>query len=667
METTVPQFASIPGHLSAVTEEKTDEKGKYYVFKEKAEVIEAIYIRSPTRLFGFSKESVARLSWVTVSRTEIILENVNFTGLIQVTAGGKMIAKNCVFRPRKSTSECAVEIFAQSSAQFEGCTFKGSTKAALLVRDRSSAVIENCTFCKNDHSSFLILDSSEATVKSSTFNDAKKFSVYVYRKSSVKFIDSKFQKIPGKGVFVLYEGNTSFQGCSFEECNGGAISLAESSKTNVENCNFIKIHYSAVHGIKDCEVTVKNSHFEVCSGNGVNFEHSNGEVENCTFSDFRFPIFAVFGPTAHPMIHHCTVTKCKTFGAIARDCSTPIFEDLTFTDGDTHCFSISDFARASVRNCRISGFKGSAFNVFNGAKAAVDCNNVGDCTYFADIFTQGFITIRNNIFLNSMKISKRFFGDYKFETNILDGSRAIIDNDIIIRENQNDDEEKQQKENENEKEEKQQKEENEEEKQQNEEENEKEEKQQNEEENDVKEEKQQNEEEDTKEEKQQKEEKFNLHKEVHSHCSCCHKKEFTVSDLPHIEFETFEQVEADNLVDQPDFSSVNSPPIKCLKCGVNDANVYFSPCGHRVLCEQCAEGEKICPLCLTTIQKPVHAFPSDFCLICYGTPDTIILPCGHINVCYSCALRSWREGRKCPECREKMVTFRHIFPMSDEK
>ena len=571
-----PSIGSIPGHLVAVTEEKIEEDGsKSYVFKPNAIVTEAIYIRSYTSLLGCTPQSTVQITWVTISQATVKMNNITFKGLIQVTANGQIIANNCTFMPARNTSECAVEIFAQSKCKFTNCTFTHATKAALLVRDRSSAEVNDCTFNENEHSGLLILDTSRAEVNRCKFADAKRFSVYVYRKSSAIFKDSVFSNMQGKGVFILFDGKTEFENCTFNECKSGAISLAESSTTNVKNCNFKNIHFSAVHGIKNCNVTVSDSVFSLCYGNGVNFEHSNGEVKNCKFSEFRFPVFATFGPTAHPHIHHCTTEATSTFAAIARDCSTPVFDNLTLTKGATHCFSISDFSKASVRFCTIKNFAGAAVSAFNGAIAKIEHNTIGNCKFLVDSFTEGSAIFRSNTLNGPMKTKKRFRGTFTLGKNAINGKTAVIDEDQVV------------------------------------------------------------------------------------------PSEEECGELPKIEFEEEVPFNLDELVDQPGFSCLNSPPCKCIKCGAKDAEVFCSPCGHKVLCEECSKAEKKCPLCGTSAQKFVKCFPSDKCLICFGPPDTILLPCGHANICYSCVLKLWSEGRKCPECREKMLSFRHVFSMSD--
>ncbi|KAK3091684.1 hypothetical protein FSP39_021852 [Pinctada imbricata] len=46
----------------------------------------------------------------------------------------------------------------------------------------------------------------------------------------------------------------------------------------------------------------------------------------------------------------------------------------------------------------------------------------------------------------------------------------------------------------------------------------------------------------------------------------------------------------------------------CIKCNSKDRNMVFIPCGHRLMCESCSEGEKRCRKCKKVIKKKVKTF-----------------------------------------------------------
>lgn len=708
-----------------VTDDYTDDKGKVWrKFSKEIQIQEATYIRFNTKLLSLDNYRVC-LSWVTISVANVKMKGIRFSGLLQVTAKGSIHAKNCTFEPSDSDRESVVEVFAQSSSKFTNCTFHNASKSALLVRDRSKTEIIDCTFEKNAHSSLLLLDSSSAEITRTNFKGANRFAVYVYRKSSTTFTECSFRDMAGKAVFILYEGNSRFSKCRFNKCLGGAISLAETSIANVSDCSFDTINYSAVHGIKNCFLSVENSSFIRCKGNGVNFEHSNGYVSNSNFEDFQYPIFAVFGPNARPDINNCKITKFNTFAAIARDCAIPVFENLDFSNGKSHCFSISDFACALVRNCNISQFAGAAFSIYNGAKIIAEYNKVKGCELFAKLFLHSTSTFRNNYIEPGMSISREYGAKYEFVTNVAlkqetdkvileslpkqTGLSDIKSGEMIISRNKklktlnpvsmppaslssvprdvidvitdslkrsDYDPQKslplaQKKDNHSSE--------------------------------ILKDLLTHVSEQIPKENHKIIEEKQETNEPEKQQCDCFDEKSIlgdeidekaidledpnniTKSDsmdevivnsgkivlsnksikLDDVKSEPFEPIDVDELTDQPGFSAVGSPKPMCFKCKQHQAEVYLSPCGHCVFCEECAKNEQFCPLCSSAIQKSTKAFDSGQCLICYGPHDTILFPCGHLNICYACAMKLWSEGRKCPECREKVISFRHIFPMCD--
>lgn len=111
----------------------------------------------------------------------------------------------------------------------------------------------------------------------------------------------------------------------------------------------------------------------------------------------------------------------------------------------------------------------------------------------------------------------------------------------------------------------------------------------------------------------------------------------------------------------------NEQPSKCMCCKSKNPSRTIVPCGHCIICDNCTGSCKQCPLCQTNVQQTVPIYKSERCVVCFEQCDTTILPCGHQAVCYRCAIRLWKEGRKCPECREKMISFRYNFPIVDDK
>lgn len=111
---------------------------------------------------------------------------------------------------------------------------------------------------------------------------------------------------------------------------------------------------------------------------------------------------------------------------------------------------------------------------------------------------------------------------------------------------------------------------------------------------------------------------------------------------------------------------------KCMHCHRKEASMACSPCGHRVICPDCAREriehqsdgyESHCPLCdsLTHVYTQVSE-EEEFCLICRECPaTTMIQPCGHKCVCYECAMKISQEHKKCPHCNERLSGIKQEF------
>jgi hypothetical protein len=112
-------------------------------------------------------------------------------------------------------------------------------------------------------------------------------------------------------------------------------------------------------------------------------------------------------------------------------------------------------------------------------------------------------------------------------------------------------------------------------------------------------------------------------------------------------------------------------PGPCLFCGDGRlAERICAPCGHFIACLACAQrivGEsppRKCEMCQTPVQACAELFPAEQCVVCLDHPsDTVILPCGHKCSCFADAVRLWEEKRQCPICTQRIVSFRHQFPI----
>lgn len=640
------------------------------------------------------------LEWLTINHCQIKFININIKCKIHVTAHATIIAENCTFVPVDSKCECSVEIFANSKGIFKNCHFTNSNKASIAIRDRSEAIFTDCLFDDAANTSILVLDKSTAEINQCTFKTANRFSVYLYRNSTSKIIDSKFISQKGKGIFMLTSCQAHIINCIFNECQGGGISIAESSTIYVDRCNFNDIGVTSIHAIKKSTAFIARSHLNKCNGNGVNFDYSNGYVYKCTFHDYIYPAIVCYGQYSNPVIYDSKIKNCSSFAIASRDCASPIFSKLKFANIESNVFSISDFSNVVIQNSVLKNVSKTPFSVFNGAKAIIKqnlisyANIIDNAAILFQSFTQGNATYLKNIVISN-KISfvakVHNFGQTsidRFKENfliIIDESHLKLKNISITKGNlmsidetsqiyidnncsyfkepivyENFDKEKEE---------------------------------QNEDEligtcfcsecqsNNLK-----------AEEIIKNKNMINCPKIPKLFDNIAHP-----SDLPkplqqidiNVALDEIKKID-NNYDDNSNYISSSENKIDldaaaaghlnlgvCLKCGKNPADHVAIPCGHKVLCKECAEEckntqqqadckckskDNSCPLCDTPIKCSTEEFVEQKCVICLDNLcDTTITPCGHRCVCYECATQLMNDKKKCPLCQARIESYRYNF------
>lgn len=105
--------------------------------------------------------------------------------------------------------------------------------------------------------------------------------------------------------------------------------------------------------------------------------------------------------------------------------------------------------------------------------------------------------------------------------------------------------------------------------------------------------------------------------------------------------------------------------IICSKCtcelNENDEPLIISPCGHFV-CKDCINDLKRCPICDSPVNKKRKVFFEELCSICLDkAPTTVLLPCGHLCMCYACAYKMAEQNFNCPLCNEPLNGYKYVF------
>jgi hypothetical protein len=117
------------------------------------------------------------------------------------------------------------------------------------------------------------------------------------------------------------------------------------------------------------------------------------------------------------------------------------------------------------------------------------------------------------------------------------------------------------------------------------------------------------------------------------------------------------------------FSLISNIPILTIpilpislqcSCGNDVSNIRCYQ-GH-LFCDRCISLYKKCPICSISFMPPLRIYHNPTCVICYTkNTNTICLPCGHICMCYDCALEVYSSYMKCPLCSQDIKSFKHIF------
>ena len=110
--------------------------------------------------------------------------------------------------------------------------------------------------------------------------------------------------------------------------------------------------------------------------------------------------------------------------------------------------------------------------------------------------------------------------------------------------------------------------------------------------------------------------------------------------------------------------------LKCSNChkemNQDDEPCIITPCGH-LLCKDCKGIEK-CPLCDGPVKKIQKIYFEDECALCLDhKPNTISLPCGHMCMCYECAVQNSLNNFNCPMCNELLSGYKFVFDDSFAK
>ena len=86
----------------------------------------------------------------------------------------------------------------------------------------------------------------------------------------------------------------------------------------------------------------------------------------------------------------------------------------------------------------------------------------------------------------------------------------------------------------------------------------------------------------------------------------------------------------------------------------------ITSCCH-LICKECKGIEK-CPVCECLVNGTQKIYFEEECALCLNhKPNMISLPCGHLCMCYECAVQNLLYNFKCPMCNEPVNDYQLLF------
>ena len=365
-------------------------------FNGEEEVKEYLMVNSSDRLEKMGEIINNRkeyIKWLTVSTGELTMKGMVAECKIHFTARSKFNANGCVFIPLGiKDTECAIEVFANSSAIFNYCSFTNAEKAALIIRDCSYAEFNYCVFSQNEVS-VLVTKYSQCKFNNCFFIGDKNISVLCTNESSVQLDGCKFMDCNNKGVFCNFTSFANIICCTFKNMEKGVLTIANKSECDILYSNINKSGSTAMRSI-DSKLNCFFVTVDDVEGNIVNMENSTGIIQHCNFMNAMYPLIAVIGSKSNPIFDSCNIADGKNHLVVCRMLSVPTFYNCNFSSCKT-ALRVDSFSYPSLIN-----------------------------STFADLPTK-FITLSNYGFLSSDSVDASQINTYNF--TYFDENRCLLD------------------------------------------------------------------------------------------------------------------------------------------------------------------------------------------------------------------------------------------------
>ena len=136
--------------------------------------------------------------WLTITNVNINIKYILATCKILLENKSNLNAEYSIFIPHElSKAKSAIEIFANSSANYNNCIIQNSDGVGVIIRNNSVSIFDHCIFENNKVSCFLS-DGSHAKFINCKFVCDKKKSIFVTKERHNKILtelENVFQKL----------------------------------------------------------------------------------------------------------------------------------------------------------------------------------------------------------------------------------------------------------------------------------------------------------------------------------------------------------------------------------------------------------------------------------------------------------------------------------------
>lgn len=487
------------------------------------------------------------------------------------------------------------------------CTFTPSDQqpnTAVEVFAQSKCIFENCVFSNAIVCPLTIRDRASFEIINCTFHLNTQTSLLILESAKGFVNKSTFLGTDKFSVYVFSNSQCEFNECKFSEIAGKGAYVFKNSEATFNKCRFEKIKGGAINCSTDGTTIVDNCTF---SGNGHSGVHAQfnckTQIKNSTFTSSGI-IYEYCGG----LIDSCTFTNMNSPGVCCLGYkSNPAVKNCKIKTYNNFGIVIRDAANPSLYNISLESGKTHAIMISDFSSPRIAKTTINNCLNTGICIVNGANPEINNCIINSCKKAIEIM-----TTSSPLIQNCIINGDILIH----------------------------------------------------------------------------------------HRGELLptkfIGNVKNSENSSFKSLiyqdgmfsigeEAKMPQEEPDFVEIPEMDIgnldlscesksehkqMCMICHKEEAELACVPCGHILICHNCKDSfekserkKKVCPICSTPVLKLVNVFQEQECQICCDSKaDTMILPCGHFEYCYKCAVRACEVSKICPTCRGRVISIRHMFP-----